>query len=130
MRWLTQVASVLFAATALAGKVAPTDTFSSFHSKALSSGTPLKLVDTSYIQLTDVPRDHSVAILLTALEPRFGCQLCREFQPEWELLAKSWIKGDKAGESRLVFGTLDFVDGKDIFQSVCHDPDIRVLALN
>jgi oligosaccharyltransferase complex subunit gamma len=34
------------------------------------------------------------------------------------LLAKSWTRGDKKGESRLVYGTLDFVDGKGTFQSV------------
>jgi oligosaccharyltransferase complex subunit gamma len=45
--------------------------------------------------------------------------LCREFQPEWELLAKSWTKGDKKSESRLVYGTLDFTDGKATFQGVC-----------
>ncbi len=94
------------------------DRFQDFHSKALSS-TPLKLVDTSYDRLTATPRDYSVAVLLTALESRFGCQLCREFQPEWELLAKSWTKGDRNGDSRLVYGTLDFVDGKNTFQSVC-----------
>jgi oligosaccharyltransferase complex subunit gamma len=52
------------------------------------------------------------------LEPRFGCMLCRDFQPEWDLLGKSWMKGDKNGATRLVFGTLDFVDGKNVFQSV------------
>lgn len=57
-------------------------------------------------------------MLLTALEARFGCQLCRDFQPEWELLAKSWTKADKKGESRLVYGTLDFTDGKGTFQSL------------
>lgn len=103
--------------TALAAKKASADKFQQFHSKALSS-TPLKLDDSIYGQLTATPRDYSVAVLLTALESRFGCQLCREFQPEWELLSKSWTRGDKLGESRLVYGTLDFTDGKNTFQSV------------
>jgi len=68
--------------------------------------------------LTSSPRDYSVAVLLTALDNRFGCQLCREFQPEWDLLAKSWTKGDKTGESRLIYATLDFADGKAIFQAL------------
>ena len=59
-----------------------------------------------------------MAVLLTALETRFGCKLCTEFQPEWELLAKSWTKGDRDAKSRLLWGTLDFVDGKATFQSV------------
>ena len=103
--------------TAIAAKKSAGDKFQQFHTKALSS-TPLKLDDTIYGQLTSTPRDYSVAVLLTALESRFGCQLCREFQPEWDLLSKSWTKGDKQGESRLIYGTLDFIDGKNTFQSV------------
>ncbi|CAK1367248.1 Tumor suppressor candidate 3 [Cercospora beticola] len=79
---------------------------------------PVKLDDSSYEKLTKAPRDYSVAVLLTALDARFGCQLCHEFQPEWDLLAKSWNNGDKKKESRLVFGTLDFMDGKATFQSM------------
>ncbi len=103
--------------TALAAKKPAADKFKQFHTKALSS-TPLKLDDTVYNQLTATPRDYSVAVLLTALESRFGCQLCREFQPEWDLLSKSWTKGDKQGESRLIYGTLDFSEGKNTFQAV------------
>jgi oligosaccharyltransferase complex subunit gamma len=102
---------------ALAAKKPTADKFQQFHSKALSS-TPLKLDDAVYGQLTAAPRDYSVAVLLTALESRFGCQLCREFQPEWDLLSKSWTKGDKQGESRLIYGTLDFLDGKNTFHTV------------
>ena len=103
----------------LAAKASSDDNsrFQHFHSQALSK-TPLRLDDASYEDLTSGARNFSAAILLTALEPRFQCQLCREFQPEWDLLAKSWLRGDKKGESALVFGTLDFVDGKNAFQRV------------
>jgi len=107
----------LLCSNALAARQPAADRFQDFHLKALSS-TPLKLVDSTYDRLTKTPRDYSVAVLLTALESRFGCQLCREFQPEWEILAKSWTKGDRKGDSRLVYGTLDFVDGKNTFQSL------------
>jgi oligosaccharyltransferase complex subunit gamma len=117
MRWLQLLTASLLPFTALAAKKASGDRFSDFRSKA-SSG-PLKLDDAAYTQLTKAPRDYSVAVLLTALETRFGCVLCREFQPEWDLLGKSWAKGDRDGKSRLLFGTLDFVDGKNTFQSVC-----------
>lgn len=117
MHFLKGLVVSLLPFTAFAAKKSAADRFQQFHSKALSS-TPLKLDDGLYGQLTTAPRDYSVAVLLTALESRFGCQLCREFQPEWDLLSKSWIKGDKKGESRLIFGTLDFVDGKNTFQSV------------
>ncbi|KAF7858607.1 hypothetical protein EAF04_009207 [Stromatinia cepivora] len=112
----TLVVSLLPIAT-LGAKKPAVENFERFHTKSLSS-TPLKLDDNVYGKLTTAPRDYSVAVLLTALETRFGCQLCREFQPEWDLLSKSWTKGDKQGESRLLFGTLDFMDGKATFQSL------------
>lgn len=113
-------ASLLIAGS-LAAKKSSTDRFNDFHTKALKT-SPIKLSETTYKSLTTAPRDYSVAILLTALDARFGCQLCREFQPEWELLGKSWTKGDKRGDSRLLFGTLDFADGRDVFMSVSAIP--------
>ncbi|KAK2062138.1 OST3/OST6 family protein [Colletotrichum caudatum] len=106
-----------FAASAFAAKKTPEERFKEYHTKALSS-SPIKLADTSYKTLTSAPRDYTVAVLLTALENRFGCQLCREFQPEWDLLGKTWVKGDKKGDSRLLFGTLDFSDGREVFMSL------------
>lgn len=117
MRLFGGILYALLLAPATAAKNAVKDRFEDFRAKSLIS-TPLKLADSSYTRLTRAPRDYSVAVLLTALDSRFGCQLCREFQPEWELLAKSWMKGDKKGDSKLIYGTLDFSDGKDIFQSV------------
>ena len=117
MHFLKGLTISLLPLAALAAKKAPADKFGQFHSELLSSN-PLKLDDSRYDQITAAPRDYSVAVLLTALESRFGCQLCREFQPEWDLLAKSWTKGDKQGFSRLIYGTLDFIDGKGTFQSV------------
>lgn len=117
MRFLKGLILSLLPAAALAAKKPAADKFEQFHTKALSS-TPLKLDDSVYAKLTAAPRDYSVAVLLTALESRFGCAMCREFQPEWDLLSKTWTKGDKQGESRLVYGTLDFSDGRNTFQSV------------
>lgn len=117
MRWLPAFLSLsLLSVGTLAAKT-PEQRFNEFHTKSLSSA-PVKLADASYRELTSAPRDYTAAVLLTALETRFGCQLCREFQPEWDLLARSWVKGDKAGESRVVFGTLDFSDGRDTFLSL------------
>ncbi|KAK8206579.1 oligosaccharyl transferase subunit ost3/OST6 [Zalaria obscura] len=118
MRVFQALTALLLPLTALAAKKPSGDKFQEFHSKQVSASAPLKLNDASYADLTTAPRDYSVAVLLTALEARFGCGLCQEFQPEWNLLAKSWVKGDRSGESRLVFGTLDFTDGKGTFQSL------------
>ncbi|KAL8953531.1 MAG: hypothetical protein Q9222_000635 [Ikaeria aurantiellina] len=91
--------------------------FEDYHRKSISNA-PLKLDDASYELLTTAPRDYTVSILLTALEARFGCQLCRDFQPEWEVVGKSWTRGDKKGDSRLLLGTLDFAEGKSTFQKL------------
>lgn len=118
MRWFKLLTASLLPFVALAAKKSTGDRFDDARAKSLSTGRSLKLNDASYAQLTKSPRDYGVAVLLTALETRFGCGLCREFQPEWELLTNSWMKGDREGKSRVVFGTLDFVDGKNVFQSV------------
>lgn len=98
-----------------AAKKPSNDRFTGTYSQTL----PAWLDDHSYQTLTAAPRDYAIAVLLTALEPRFGCTACREFQSEWDILAKSWQKGDKTGELRMLFSTLDFADGKGTFQSVC-----------
>lgn len=129
MRWLPAFSFLsLLAGGALAAKKTSEERFNKYMTKSLSS-TPVKLQGTSYKELTRTPRDYSVLVLLTALEARFGCALCREFHPEWDLLAHSWIKGDKAGESRLLFGTLDFSDGRDIFVEVCWTLSSKVLSV-
>lgn len=111
-------ATALLPLASLAAKSSSADRFDKFNAKQLSAAGSVRLDDKSYGDLTKTPRDYSVAVLLTALEARFGCGLCNDFQPEWELLARSWSRGDREGEGRLVFGTLDFLDGKGTFQSV------------
>lgn len=118
MRLLSSLLSAsLLLAGSFAAKKTPTGRFDEFHAKSLSS-SPVKLATSSYGSWTTAPRDYSAAVLLTAMDARFGCQLCQSFQPEFDILAKSWVKGDKAGKSRTLFGVLDFADGRDIFISV------------
>ena len=107
----------ILSTSALAAKKASPSTFDTYHARAVSS-TPLGIDDQGYDQLTSAPRDYSVAVLLTALEDKFGCKLCRDFQPEWNVIAKSWQQGDKKGESRTLFATLDFSNGRATFMKV------------
>ncbi|KAI4186204.1 MAG: hypothetical protein L6R41_003621 [Letrouitia leprolyta] len=102
----------------MAAKVKPIDRFEQYHAMFTSGPSTLKLDDASYEQLTESPRDYSVAVLLTALEARFGCQLCRDFQSEWDIIGKSWIRGNKRADTRLLVGTLDFANGKGTFQKL------------
>jgi oligosaccharyltransferase complex subunit gamma len=94
------------------------DRFFDFRAKQLSAAGPIILTDTSYKVLTEAPRDYSVAVLLTALDPRLGCKMCVDFHPEWSVLARSWTKGDKEALSRLLLGTLDFADGRETFTTL------------
>ncbi|KZZ94326.1 oligosaccharyl transferase subunit [Moelleriella libera RCEF 2490] len=118
MRLLSILASACaLVAGASAAKLSSEERFDKF-SRLSRSSTPIVLNDASYKSLTSTPRDYSVAVVLTAEDARFGCQLCREFKPEWDLLAQSWTKGDRKQESRLLFGVLDFTEGRDTFMSL------------
>ncbi|KAK7697782.1 oligosaccharyl transferase subunit ost3/OST6 [Diaporthe eres] len=118
MRWSSILLPFsLLGAGVLAAKSDPATTFKDFHQKSLSS-TPIKLDDASYKKVTGLPRDYTVAVLLTALDSRYACQMCRDFDPEWKLLSKSWAKGDKAGDSKTLFTVLDFNDGRETFMSL------------
>lgn len=69
------------------------------------------------------PRDYSASIILTALNPKFGCQPCVGFDKEHKEVAKQWWnrpenRKDKANQMRHVFAVLDFEKGQDIFKRV------------
>ncbi|KAK6374087.1 oligosaccharyl transferase subunit ost3/OST6 [Lithohypha guttulata] len=76
---------------------------------------PITLNEQQYDELTSVPRDYYSAVVLTALDAKYACGICREFQPEWDVIGKSWQKGDKKGQSRVLFATLDFDQGRNVF---------------
>ena len=109
--------TVLLSVTNLSARQHPDGKLHEYHAQFISS-PPLKLDDSSYIDVTASPRNHTSIVLLTALEARFGCQLCRDFQPEWEILARSSVKGGRGGTIDTIYGTLDFVDGKTTFSKV------------
>ncbi|TID22374.1 oligosaccharyl transferas-like protein subunit [Venturia nashicola] len=110
----SQLLSALLLPLAVLAAKKPTDVFG----KANAKSFPIKLDDNKFAELTKAPRDYASIVLLTALEPRYGCIACQEFHPEWQLLSQSWQKGDRSGSTRTVFATLDFTDGKGTFQSL------------
>ena len=118
MRFLQLLQASLFAITVLASSDDSNARFNKYLTKSISATGSLKLDDSKFEDLTKSPRDYYVATLLTAMPAQFGCVLCKAFQPEFDILAKSWINGDRKGNSKLLFGTLDFLDGKGTFQKV------------
>lgn len=79
---------------------------------------PISLTEETYDAITSAPRDYYSAIILTALDAKYACGICREFQPEWDMIGKSWQNGDKKGQHRVLFGTLDFDQGRNVFMKV------------
>jgi oligosaccharyltransferase complex subunit gamma len=118
MKLFTFIASLLYFIPATLAAAPITDKFEKYQS--ISRLAPLQLNDLSYDDITSKPRDYHVAVVLTATEARFGCVLCRDFQPEFDLIARSWNKGSKPDDLKLLFGTLDFRNGKAAFQKVCN----------
>ncbi|CAL5874900.1 uncharacterized protein PFLUO_LOCUS9202 [Penicillium psychrofluorescens] len=86
--------------------------------QALSHSGPVELDAAAFDELTSKPRDYYAAVILTARDVRYGCAMCREFQPEWELISRSWNRGDKPDGLNVVFGTLDFDQGRMVFQKL------------
>lgn len=86
----------------------------------LSTKSPKSLItldDSLYDQIAKAPRDYTAVVLLTALDQRYGCALCRDFHPDFELMAKSSY-GKQGPDSKLFFGSLDFGVGRATFQKV------------
>lgn len=69
------------------------------------------------------PRDYSVSIILTALNPKYGCQPCISFDKEHKEVAYQWWtnkenKKEKVNQMRHIFAVLDFEKGQEIFKRV------------
>jgi oligosaccharyltransferase complex subunit gamma len=114
MRFLRFLALALVPLTALAAKKPATSTFDTYRTRPF----PIELDEHSYDSITATPRDYYSAVLLTARPAKYACVLCRNFDPEWKILANSWQKADKKGDSRLLFTTLDFDNGRNVFMKL------------
>ena len=112
--------SILVLTLALGGLAARSPNVSLYekYSSAQGSSSTIELDAAAYDELTTPSRNYSLAVLLTALDKKYKCNICQEFQPEWDLIARSWKKGDKKGETRTLFATIDFDKEKTIFQRV------------
>lgn len=116
---LTFLPSVLVSAEPTTAAAKKLSQFTTIVSSSKSSRPGLiDLTDSLYDDLTTGSRNFTAVVLLTALESRIGCNLCREFAPEFELLAKSWNKAHKGGDG-LFFAELDFANARTTFQKVC-----------
>ncbi|KTG01528.1 hypothetical protein cypCar_00049855, partial [Cyprinus carpio] len=61
------------------------------------------------------PRNYSVIIMFTALQPQRQCGVCKQADEEFQILANSW-RYSSAFTNRIFFGMVDFDEGSDVFQ--------------
>ncbi|KAK9247181.1 hypothetical protein V1506DRAFT_533191 [Lipomyces tetrasporus] len=78
----------------------------------------IRLTDQNFDTVISAPRDYGLVVLLTAEAPQMGCHLCREFAPDYNLVAHSWHYEHPKGGDGLYFGVLDFKDGQKTFQKL------------
>ncbi|KAG0326175.1 oligosaccharyl transferase subunit ost3/OST6 [Dissophora globulifera] len=72
------------------------------------------LESSTFDDVLAMPRNFSVVILFTAISSEFQCVPCKNFDPEYRLVASTWSK--LSDKSRLFFGIIDFKKGQAIFQ--------------
>ncbi len=117
MHFLKFLTLAALSITSVSAKKASSTKFDTYFAKQASSA-PFEIDEKGYNELTTAPRDYSLAVLLTARDARYACGLCKEFDPEWKLLGRSWQKGDKNGEHRVLLSTVDFDNGRNVFMRV------------
>ncbi|XP_046706316.1 magnesium transporter protein 1 [Silurus meridionalis] len=61
------------------------------------------------------PRNYSVIIMFTALQPQRQCGVCRQADEEYQILANSW-RYSSAFTNKIFFAMVDFDEGSDVFQ--------------
>ncbi|KAI9030325.1 hypothetical protein DFJ74DRAFT_748180 [Hyaloraphidium curvatum] len=77
---------------------------------------PIRFDGRLFEQVTSKPRNYSTIVVLTALSAEHGCVLCKDFDNELKLVAASWNAAKVP--SRLYVGSLDFKDGREVFQKM------------
>lgn len=122
------LACLSLSATAAAAASAPLDAkLAKYHTQAAKSGDGIVYLTSS--QYDDLlapssptsPRNYSVSVILTALNPKFGCKPCLAFDKEHKLVASQWWsknRRSKQDQMRHVFAVLDFEKGQEIFRRV------------
>eukprot|EP00075_Anas_platyrhynchos_P022759 XP_027312012.1 tumor suppressor candidate 3 [Anas platyrhynchos] len=66
------------------------------------------------------PRNYSVIVMFTALQPQRQCSVCRQANEEYQVLANSW-RYSSAFSNKLFFTIVDYDEGADVFQQVMLD---------
>lgn len=71
-----------------------------------------------FIGSQSVPRNYSFIVMMTALSPQRSCHICRQAHEEFMVTAASFKNSPYFANKRLYFGSVDYDDGSDIFNSL------------
>ncbi|KAF8628358.1 hypothetical protein AX15_003893 [Amanita polypyramis BW_CC] len=83
------------------------------------AGNGIINLDADTFDLVTAPnRSWSVAVHLTALDPKRRCIPCREFDSRWKSVAAAWMRVPKEHHNNHFFATLDFDNGHAVFQKL------------
>nr|XP_014346292.1 PREDICTED: tumor suppressor candidate 3 isoform X2 [Latimeria chalumnae] len=63
------------------------------------------------------PRNYSVIVMFTALQPQRQCSVCRQANEEYQVLANSW-RYSSTFSNKLFFTVVDYDEGADVFQQL------------
>jgi hypothetical protein len=85
---------------------------------AASDGILTLASPAEFTQLLQPPRSHATALLLTAVDSGVPCAPCHTFVPHWKAVANSWRKKGATNKDKLVFASIEFKDGREVFQQV------------
>jgi len=78
----------------------------------------IKLDERTYDMLTSPKRTWSAAIQLTAMDARRRCTPCKEFDPSFREVGRSWSAVPAEHRDSHFFATLDFDNGMTVFQKL------------
>ncbi|GCB82872.1 hypothetical protein scyTo_0023497, partial [Scyliorhinus torazame] len=60
------------------------------------------------------PRNYSIVVMFTALQPQRQCTVCKQVDEEYQILANSW-RYSSSFINKLFFAMVDFDEGSDVF---------------
>lgn len=121
MRFLTCLSALLLPLAACQTSSGEDARTSKFRNLAAKNGGIISLTSSMYDEITastaSSPRKYSVSVILTALNPKFGCTPCQAFDPQHKAVAKQWTVKNKSNKlGTHFFAVLDFEAGQDVFR--------------
>ncbi|XP_071485848.1 dolichyl-diphosphooligosaccharide--protein glycosyltransferase subunit TUSC3-like [Diadema antillarum] len=63
------------------------------------------------------PRNYSLVLMLTAMQPQRQCSVCKAVSEEFQILANSW-RYSQVYSNKLFFASVDYDEAPDVFKSL------------